>query len=151
MRCFGDSEVTAMDFDKTIEKYHRALSEFHKGRPELILDMFSQREDVSLANPLGPAVRGRKKVVETAERAASNYQDGEPIHFENLVKVVTPGLAFIVENERSKVKVGGRPDFSTVALRVTAIFRPEEGVWKIVHRHADTIVTNRTAESLIQK
>lgn len=140
-----------MDFDKTIEKYHRALSEFHKGRPELILDMFSQREDVSLANPLGPAVRGRKKVVETAERAASNYQDGEPIHFENLVKVVTPGLAFIVENERSKVKVGGRPDFSTVALRVTAIFRPEEGVWKIVHRHADTIVTNRTAESLIQK
>jgi len=110
--------------------------------------MFSERNDVSLANPLGPAVRGHKKVVETAERAASNYRDGEPIHFENLVKVVTPDLAFVVENERSKVKVSGRPDFSAVALRVTAIFRPEEGVWKIVHRHADTIVTNRPAESL---
>lgn len=113
--------------------------------------MFSQRDDVSLSNPLGPTVRGRKKVVETAERAASNYRDGEPIHFETLVKVVTPDLAFVVENEQSKVKVGGRPDFSVVALRVTAIFRLEEGVWKIVHRHADTIVSNRPVEVLIQK
>jgi hypothetical protein len=54
--------VTAMDFDQTIEKYHRALSEFHKGRPELILDVFSQRDDVSLTNPFGPTVRGRKSV-----------------------------------------------------------------------------------------
>ncbi len=140
-----------MNFDETLEKYHKALSEFHRGRPEFILDMFSERDDVSLANPLGPAVRGRKKVVETAERAASYLRDGEPIHFDTLVKVVTLDLAFVVENERSKVKVGRRDDLSTVALRVTAIFRPEEGMWKIVHRHADTIVSNRPAESLIQK
>ncbi len=88
-----------MGFDETLEKYHKALNEFHKGRPEFILDMFSEREDVSLSNPLGPAVRGRKKVVETAERAASNYRDGEPIHFETIVKVVTPELAFIVYRE----------------------------------------------------
>ncbi|MGA7076655.1 MAG: hypothetical protein WBZ42_08965 [Halobacteriota archaeon] len=67
-----------MDFDQTIEKYHQTLDEFMKGRPELTLDMFSQREDVSLANPLGPTVRGRKKIVETAERAASNFRDGQP-------------------------------------------------------------------------
>ncbi len=74
-----------------------------------------------------------------------------PSSFENLVTVVTPELAFVVENERSRVKVGGRQDPSTVALRVTAIFRVEEGVWKIVHRHADPITSNRPAESLIQK
>ncbi len=141
----------AMDFDHTIEKYHRALDEFHKGRPEFILDMFSERDDVSLANPLGPTVHGRKKVVKTAERAASNYREGEPIHFETVGKVVTPDLAFVVENERSKVKIGGSDDYSTVALRVTAIFRPEEGVWKIVHRHADTVVSKRPAESLVEK
>ncbi len=140
-----------MNFDQTIEKYHKALNEFHKGRPEFILDMFSERDDVSLANPLGPTVRGRKKVVETAERAASNYREGEPIRFETVVKVVTPDLALVVENERSRVKVRGSEDFLTVALRVTAIFRPEEGVWRIVHRHADTIVSRRPAESLIEK
>ena len=112
--------------------------------------MVSLREDVSLANPLGRAVRGRKKVVETAERT-SNYLDGDPIVFENLVTEVTPDLAFVVENERSRVKVGGRQDFSTLALRVTAIFKLEEGFWKIVHRYADTIVSNRPAEALIQR
>ncbi len=95
--------------------------------------------------------RGRKKVVETAERAASNYREGEPIHFETVVKVVTPNLAFVVENERSRVKIGGREALSTVALRVTAIFRPEEGIWKILHRHADTVVSKRSAGSPIEE
>ncbi|MGA7076654.1 MAG: nuclear transport factor 2 family protein [Halobacteriota archaeon] len=67
------------------------------------------------------------------------------------MKVVTPDLAFIVENERAKAKVDGRQDFSTIALRVTTIFQPEEGVWKIVHRHADPIVSNQPVETLIQE
>jgi hypothetical protein len=71
--------VIAMDFDQTIEKYHKAPSDFHKGSPEPVLEMFSRREDVSLANPLGPAVLGRKKVVETAERAASNSGTEPPL------------------------------------------------------------------------
>ncbi len=140
-----------MDFDQTLEKYHKALNEFHKGRPEFVLEMFSERDDVSLSNPLNSTVRGPHRVAETAERAASYLRDGKPIHFETVVKVVTPDLAFVVENERSKVKVGERDDFSTVALRATAIFRLEESVWKILHRHADTVVSRRPAESLIEE
>ncbi len=140
-----------MDLDKTIEEYHRALDEFVKGRPEFVLDLFSERDDVSLANPLGPTVSGRRKVVETGERAASYLQDGQPVRFERIVKVMTPDLAFIVENEQTKAKVGRRQDLSTKALRVTTVFRQEEGDWKIVHRHADTIVSARPVESIIQK
>jgi ketosteroid isomerase-like protein len=53
--------------------------------------------------------------------------------------------------ERSKAKVGGRDDVTPIALRVTMILRPEEGVWKVVHRHADPITTPQSAESLIQE
>jgi len=81
-----------MDFEQIIEKYHQALSEFHKGNPDPVLNMFSRREDVSLANPLGHAARGRAKIVDTAKRAASNYRHGEPIHFENLVTVAPLNL-----------------------------------------------------------
>jgi hypothetical protein len=31
------------------------------------------------------------------------------------------------------------------------IFRPEEGTWKIVHRHADPITTPQAVESVIQE
>ena len=85
------------------------------------------------------------------ERAASNYREGEPVRFENVVKVVTPDLGFIVEIERSRAKVGGSQDFAPVALRATTIFRREDGAWKIMHRHADPITTNQPVESIIQK
>jgi hypothetical protein len=31
------------------------------------------------------------------------------------------------------------------------IFRPEEGTWKVVHRHADPITTEQPAESVVQE
>jgi hypothetical protein len=48
-------------------------------------------------------------------------------------------------------KVGDTDDLATVALRVTSIFRPEDGSWKIVHRHADPITTPQSPESVIQR
>jgi ketosteroid isomerase-like protein len=43
-----------------------------------------------------------------------------------------------------------RDDLSPIAVRVTTIFRSEEGEWKVVHRHADPITTPQPAESVIQ-
>jgi ketosteroid isomerase-like protein len=85
------------------------------------------------------------------ERAASNYRDGEIVGFENVAKHVTPELAYIVEVERYKAKVSGGEELAPIALRVTSIFRREDGVWKIVHRHADPITTAQPAESVIQE
>jgi ketosteroid isomerase-like protein len=139
------------DVDELIEQFHLALGEFMKGNPEPAQKLFSHREDVTLANPLGPAARGWEQVAATMERAASNFRDGEITGFENLAKYVTPELAYIVWIERAKAKVGGREDIVPFALRVTMIFRPEEGTWKIVHRHADPITTSQPAESVIQQ
>jgi ketosteroid isomerase-like protein len=68
-----------------------------------------------------------------------------------VAKHVTPELAYTVEVERYQAKVGGREDITPVALRVTSVFRPEDGTWKVVHRHADPITTARPAESVIQR
>jgi ketosteroid isomerase-like protein len=139
------------DFDQVVEPYHQALGEIIKGSPEAYKELYSHRDDVTLANPFGPPVRGWDEVARTLERAASHYRDGEATGFENLAKYVTPELAYLVEVERCKAKVGGREDLSAVALRVTSIFRPEEGTWKIVHRHADPITTSQPPESVIQE
>jgi len=44
----------ADDVDQLIERYQRGLDEFMKGNPEPVKELFSHREDVTLANPLGP-------------------------------------------------------------------------------------------------
>ena len=112
--------------------------------------MFSHQEDVTLANPLGPPARGWEQVAATTERAASKVRDGEIAGFETVAKYVTPELAYIVWIERNKGKLGGREDIVLFPLRVTMIFGPEDGTWKVVHRHADPITTARPIESVIQ-
>jgi len=139
------------DVDELIEQYHLALGEFLKGNPEPVKQMFSHQEDVTLANPLGPAVRGWEQVAETIDRAASNFTDGENEGFEIVAKHVTPELAYIVEIERAKAKIGGREDIAPSTLRATMILRPEDGVWKVVHRHADPISAPQSAESVLQE
>ena len=64
---------------------------------------------------------------------------------------MTPELAYVVGIERAKAKIGGREDMIPYAVRATMIFRLEDGVWKIVHRHADPITTAQSAESVIPK
>jgi ketosteroid isomerase-like protein len=139
------------DLDEVIEQSHLTLGEIVKGNPEPLKMVYSHREDVSLANPFGPPVRGWEQAGATIERAASNYRDGEIVGFENVAKYVTPELAYIVEVERYKAKVGGGEKLAPISLRVTSIYRREDGVWKIVHRHADPITTAQPAESVIQK
>ena len=142
--------MSTFDFDEVVEHYHLALGEFVKGSPEPLKGMYSHQQ-ITVANPFGPPVRGWKQAAEIADRAALLYRDGEVVGFENVAKCVTPELAYIVELERFRVKMGGRQDITPVTLRVTSIFRPEEGTWKVVHRHADPITTPRAPESVIHQ
>jgi ketosteroid isomerase-like protein len=138
------------DFDEFVELYHQALDEFFRGNPEPAKALYSHLEDASLANPFGPVATGWNQVAESMERAASNYSDGKATGFETVATQVTPDLAYIVEVERFEAKVGGNQEITSGALRVTSIVRREDGVWRIVHRHADPITTPRPAESVIR-
>jgi hypothetical protein len=83
-------------------------------------------------------------------RAASHYADGGVTEFEEVARYVTTELAYIHEVERVHAKVGGSDEVTSLALRVTSIFRLEDGTWMVVHRHADPITTARPAGSVIQ-
>ncbi len=146
-------EMAAVDdFDDVVEQYHLALDEFLKANPEPVKSFFSHRDDVTLANPLvGLPARGWEQVAATLEHASSQFRDGENVGFETVAKYVTPELAYVLLIERDKVKVGAMEDLAPSALRVTMIFRPEDGTWKVVHRHADPITTAQPAESVIQE
>ncbi len=142
--------MDTQDFDQVVEQYHLALGELGKGNPEPTKKMFSHQEDVSVAGGFGGVMQGWKQVAENTGFAASRFKGAEAT-FQNVVKYATPNLGYIVEIERYKTKLVGRAEMAPVTLRVTSIFRREDGIWKLVHGHGDPITSIQPPDSVIQK
>jgi ketosteroid isomerase-like protein len=143
--------MTASGLDQIIEEQHLALDAFVKGDHEPLAALLSRGDEVTLGNPFGPFVRGYEQAVETMKRAATTYRDGEASGFDQLSSHVTADLACIVEVERFTAKVAGRQEATPISLRCTSVFRRENGGWRLVHRHADPIMTAQSPDSVIQK
>ena len=142
--------MTVADFDSLRTQARDALDRIAKGDPSGYRALFSRMDDVTLGNPFGGFGRGWEAVMEQVERAASYYADGGTTSFETISESVTPDWAYTVEIERFRTRIGGRPDLTDVALRVTCVYRREEDGWRLVHRHADPRVERLEAESVIQ-
>jgi ketosteroid isomerase-like protein len=136
-----------MDLDELRDAYRRSLEAFIQGDPGPQKRLWSRRDDVTLANPLGPPARGFERVCEVMDIAAAQVRDGEDVSLETISFVATPDLAYEVDIQRGRMRLGDAPDLVPVALRVTSIFRREDDGWKLVHRHADP-VTERPIEAL---
>ena len=80
-----------MTDDLPMKDYRRAGLEITRGNPEVYKSLWSRREDVTLANPFGPPVRGWQEVSDRLDLAASNYRDGRDYEFENISTVIGSG------------------------------------------------------------
>jgi ketosteroid isomerase-like protein len=141
----------AADLEKFVERYHRSVEAFINGDPSPQEQIWSRRADVTLANPLGPPAHGWTDVSDALRRAVSQLSDGEVLAVERISGYSSGGLAYIVEIEHDRVRLGGARERASMALRVTTVFRREEDGWKILHRHADPITTPRPVESMLQE
>jgi ketosteroid isomerase-like protein len=136
--------------DLPMEEYHRAGLEITRGNPDVYKALYSRRDDITLANPFGPPVRGWEEVSARLDLAAGHYRDGEDFQFENIATVIASDLAYTVEIERFRTRVGGSGELTPIAIRATTVFRREEGAWTVTHRHGDPISTMRPADSVLQ-
>lgn len=129
------------ELDQLRDRCRKAWRDFARGNPGPAKEIFSHADDVTLANPFGPAVRGWEKVSETLDYASSRFSGGKEVQVENIEQYVSRDLASFLDIERWEAKVGGRGDVSPFVLRVSTTYRREGNDWKIVHRHADPIST----------
>jgi ketosteroid isomerase-like protein len=138
------------DDDLPMDEYRRAGREITRGNPEVYKSLWSRRDDVTLANPFGPPVRGWDEVSARLDLAASNYRDGQDYEFENISTVITRELAYTVEIERVSTRVGTSEELTPIAIRATTVFRRETGMWKVTHRHGEPVTSMGPAESVLQ-
>ncbi len=133
-----------------MEKYHQSLDAFAKGDPKPFQALYSHKEDATLANPFGGIMRGWEPIKKVTDRAATFYQEGR-YTFENIVKNEAAQFAYLVEIEHYNAKMLGNEELSVGSLRVTSVFRKEEGVWKTVHRQADPLIAEQTFELVLKR
>ena len=136
------------DFDDLMTRARDALDQIAKGNPDGYKALYSAEPDITLGNPFGGFGRGVDAVYEQLERAASYYRDGETVAFEVITHAVFDDLAYTVEIERFRAKVGGANALSDLALRVTCVYRREGDGWRLLHRHGDPRVERQAAESV---
>ncbi|HUR75106.1 MAG TPA: nuclear transport factor 2 family protein [Sporichthya sp.] len=96
---------------------------------------WSQQDPVTLFGAAVPLRTGWAELISTFEGLAARFSGLEDYEFELIAAGASGDLAYTVGFEHKTAVV----DEGSVryTLRVTHIYRREDGVWKTVHRHGD--------------
>lgn len=134
----AEPDAAAAVFHTFLERCHDALRQHTGGNPRPYLDLWSRADDVSLMGGVGGHQVGIDAVSELLTAAAKtlNYETWSA---ENLATGFDETLGFTVELERLTRHVHGETE--EMSLRATSIYRREDGVWKVIHRHGDSLMT----------
>ncbi|MBA3431071.1 MAG: nuclear transport factor 2 family protein [Actinobacteria bacterium] len=123
----------------TLARQIEADEALHNGDATPRLNMWSTRDPVTLLGAFGMSKSGWEDVSETFRGLASRFSNCTAFEFELIAAGVSGDLAYAVGYERSEVSRDAGP-VEPNALRVTHVYRRENGEWKIVHRHGDGLV-----------
>ena len=80
---------------------------------------------------------GHQEVSAIFRQLEQTFSDCVSYEYEVIAADVIGDLAYTVGYEHTQASLNGEPGKYT--LRVTQIYRREDGEWKVVHRHADTV------------
>jgi hypothetical protein len=115
-----------MSLDELLARYDRAADAFSRGDPEPVKGLYSNADDVTLANPFGPARRGREAVMGALDYASSQISDGRVVGFDEVARYTSDELATILEVEHWHARIGERESVEPFDPRVTTTLRREK-------------------------
>lgn len=133
-----DKELQSM-----LGKYAEAASLFYDGKPEAVKALWSHADDVTLSGAAGgDTAKGWSSVGSRLDWASSQFRDSNGSKtIEQIQTAVNGDFAYIVQYEHIRYHRPGQSELAKRDYRVTTIFRREPAGWRVVHRHADTLMT----------
>ena len=123
-------------FEAAVEAGREALGSMAKGDSGPSTALWSRRDDVVLANPLGLPIVGFSLVAAETARVASMFVGGESPEFDEITRWASEDLGYVVAIEHARVQHVGSDELD---LRVTTVFRREDDGWRLCVRHADRV------------
>lgn len=139
------NEAMNEDFvGQTLARQKVADAAMHTGDPEPFIAMWSTGEPVSLFGAFGPCKTGPDELARTFRWVGGRFSAGESMRTDLEVAHVGTDLAYTVGYEHGEMSTDGAP-VAPVRIRVTQIYRLENGAWKLVHRHGDFAPPDQSA------
>jgi ketosteroid isomerase-like protein len=121
----------------TVPRQIAADTALHNGHAAPRIAMWSKNEPVTLFGAW-LSDTGSDGVTRTFEHLARTFTDCASFDFEIVAAGVSGDLAYTVAYEYTTASINGAPP-EPYTLRVTHVYRRENGEWKIVHRHGDPV------------
>jgi ketosteroid isomerase-like protein len=144
-----DSDSSLQSF---LPQFDAGINGFINGDPTLWKKNASHRDDVTIMGGWGGLAKGWTKVDPWYDWAAARFKEsGAKVNIEYISSEVSGNLAYTATIERSEALVVGQDKPASMSLRVTHVFRKEDGVWKLIHRHADPLIDRTAPAAVLQK
>jgi ketosteroid isomerase-like protein len=141
-------DQTAAFLTATLPRLRHAETALHNGDAGPRIAMWSHRESVTLfGGVMGGS--GWAEIEPIFQRLGASFSDCQSYDNEVIAAGANDDLAYTVAYEHTDASVHGRPPAAYV-LRVTTVFRREDGEWKVVHRHADPLGSPEASGVLLQ-
>jgi ketosteroid isomerase-like protein len=135
-----------------LPRFEEALNRFVNGDATLWKELASRSPNASIMGAWGAYEKGWKDVSARYDWASARLaKSGARLKVEYLTTLVSADLAYTVTIERSEVRLVDQDKPSPMALRVTQVFRKENGSWKLLHRHADPLIAKTAPAAVLQK
>ena len=131
--------MTDKSWEDAMARLAAAQRDFVNGDATGIKALYSHREDVTVMGGFGGFEGGWSEVGPRLDWAASQFAGGS-YRQEDLSAIVGPEVACLVSLERWTYTNARDRAEPKLDLRVTQAFRREEGQWRLVHRHADSLM-----------
>jgi len=131
-------EVAAF-LDRVIPLLREEVVALQNGDPGPRGALWSHADPVTLFGAEASA-SGWVEIEPIFNHLAQSFSDGQSCTYEVLGAGVSGDLAYVAAIERSVAGTRGvDPGPEIFTLRVTTVFRREQGEWKVVHRHGDPL------------
>jgi len=127
---------------KTLARQVEAEEALHNGDLTPRMQMWSTQDPVTVFGVIKSG-SGWDEVSRLFRWIGSRFSNCTAYRFELVAAGVSSDLAYTVGFEHSSVSIDGVP-IEPYTLRVTHVYRRENGEWKIVHRHADHVPSEQS-------